>query len=224
MSTIIASDTRRFRVAFDMDGVLADLESAIARHSEELFGGRDPAAGPIPPRRRRRLWNRVRSVENFWETLDEIDAGSVARLAAVAAERRWETIFLTTRPETAGDPAQTQTHRWLVARGFSCPNVFVVRRSRGQIAAALELDAIVDDRAQSCVDVVSESSAQAMLAWRRQDDPPAIALNRLRIDVVKDVDESLDLLMKMDSDRQRPRSHLARLLQSFAYRSPASVA
>jgi len=223
MSTIRASDTRRFRVGFDMDGVLADLASAIARHSHELFGSEAPA-GPIPPRRRRRLWNRVRAVENFWETLDEIDAGGVARLAAVAAERRWETIFLTTRPETAGDPAQMQTHRWLAARGFSCPNVFVVRRSRGQIAAALELDAMVDDRVQSCVDVVSESSAQAVLVWRQPDDPPAISLDRLRIDVVKDVDESLDLLMKRDGERQRPRSQLARLLQSFAWRSASSVA
>ena len=224
MSSIASGDLRRFRVGFDMDGVLADLVLALSQHAAALFGD---LAGPqetrLTARRRQRLWSRVRAVENFWETLEEIEAEGVARVAAVARKRRWETIFLTTRPETAGDPAQTQTHRWLAARGFAYPSVFVVRGSRGAIASALDLDAIVDDRAQNCVDIVSESPARALLLWRQTADVPDIALNRPRIDVVKDLDASLNLLMEIDDQRQRPPSHLARFLHSFA-RRPAAPA
>jgi hypothetical protein len=225
MSSIASVDLRRFRVGFDVDGVLADLVLALSRHAAALFG--EVAASPevrLTARRRQRLWNRVRAVEDFWETLEEIEAGGVARLAAVARERQWETIFLTTRPETAGNPAQTQTQRWLAARGIAYPSVFVVRGSRGAIASALALDAMVDDRAQNCVDVVSESSARALLLWRPTADVPDIALNRPRIDVVKSLDESLDLLTEIDCQRQRPHSHFARFLHAFARRPAAPVA
>jgi hypothetical protein len=214
---------RPLRVALDMDGVLADLKSALLRHSVALFG--DVAGAPesrVTKTRRRRLWNSVQSTENFWETLDETEPGGVSRLAALAAERRWETIFLTTRPETAGDGAQLQTQRWLIARGFPCPSVFVVRRSRGAIAAALELDVVVDDRPENCLDVVSDSTARAVLTWRRTTDAPGIVLNRGRIDLVRGLSESLDLLTEIDSSRRRRPSGLSSLLQTWGVRlSPA---
>ena len=61
-------------------------------------------AKPRPPslalttRQERELWDAVRSTPNFWETLDETEPGIVARLAATATERRWDVIFLTSRP------------------------------------------------------------------------------------------------------------------------------
>src|SRR5579864_9137468 len=48
-------------------------------------------------RQERRLWQHVESIQNFWETLEEIEAGVTRRLATVAADHRWETIFLTKR-------------------------------------------------------------------------------------------------------------------------------
>jgi len=218
------TESRLFRVAFDMDGVLADLSSALARHADALFGEDEAPADPWrAAHRRRRLWNHVRSLEDFWETLDEIEDGGVARLAGLAGERRWETIFLTTRPETAGNPAQVQTHRWLTSKGFPYPSVCVVRGSRGALAAALELDAIVDDRPQNCVDVVSESRARAILVWPESSDIPKIAVNRLRLDVAHGFEASLHLLEKIDDERQRSTSPIARLLGRFAHR-PAVLA
>jgi hypothetical protein len=214
-----ARGQRPLRVAFDMDGVIADLKSALVRQSAALFG---EAAGAgqtgLTKSRRRRLWNSAQSTENFWETLDETEPGGVSRLAALVAERRWETIFLTTRPETAGDGAQVQTQRWLAARGFPCPSVFVVRRSRGVIAAALELDVVVDDRPENCLDVVSDSTARAILTWRRTADPPGIVLNRGRIDLVSRFGESLDLLTEMDVSRRQPASRLSGFLHTFRAR------
>ena len=205
------------RVAFDMDGVVADLTSALRSHSATLFGDSGEASEHrLIGRRRRRLWDHVRSVENFWESLNEAVPGGVGRLAALVAERRWEVIFLTTRPETAGAPVQEQTQRWLMGHGFFCPSVFVVRKSRGAIAAALEIDVVVDDRPENCLDVVSESSARAILNWQRTTAAPAIALDRLRIDVVHGFTEALDRLTAIDSTRhQPPPRRLSRLLQAF---------
>src|SRR3954469_20244417 len=153
------------RIGIDMDGVLADMNGALRVHAAGLFGeaaGEDAGVEPSPadpaadapppadppraaalnisPRQESKLWRYVQSIDNFWETLVEIEPGTIARLAAIAVERRWQVIFLTKRPESAGDTAQRQTQRWLEANGFTLPSVFVVQGSRGRIAAALDLD------------------------------------------------------------------------------------
>ena len=108
-------------------------------------------------RQQRRLWRHVETIENFWETLQELEPGVIQQLAAQARDRRWEIIFLTKRPETAGSTAQVQTQRWLESKGFTLPSVFVVQGSRGRIASALNLDIVIDDRPENCLDVVVDS-------------------------------------------------------------------
>ena len=223
------------RIAFDLDGVLADMDGELAHHAEALFGesavrarqeseaeaageataesGDASAAEETPPpaklatnaRQTDRLWQHVQSIENFWETLREFEPGTLARLAALAAERRWEIIFLTRRPATAGATSQVQTQRWLEARGFPLPSVFVVQNSRGRIASALALDVVVDDRPENCLDVVVDSKARAILVWRDDQQEVPAAANRLGIGVVKSVAECLDVLTGFDAaSRQQP--------------------
>src|SRR5882724_10070735 len=56
----------------------------------------EPAADSEPPlvklnltsKQQRRLWKHVESIENFWETLQEIEPGTVKRLARLALDRR----------------------------------------------------------------------------------------------------------------------------------------
>jgi len=150
-------------------------------------------------RQQRRLWRHVETIENFWESLAEIELGVVARLAAIAAERKWEVLFLTKRPESAGATAQVQTQRWLEAKGFALPSVFVVQSSRGRIAAALGLDFVVDDRPENCLDIVVDSRARAILVWREAEKQLPIAARRLGVGVVKSVDECLDILTQVDA-------------------------
>jgi len=215
---------RGLRVGFDMDGVLADLNSALTREETVLYGEPDDdSERRLTPSRRRRLWAHVQAMDNFWETLEETEPGAVSRLAALASERGWQIVFLTTRPETEGDSAQVQTHRWLTARGFPCPSVLVVRRSRGAIAAALELDVVVDDRAESCVDMISDSAARAILVWGREMDLPNVVLNRLRIDVVNGPHETLDVLVDFDDSRREPESRLSGLFQKLTARLTPAV-
>jgi hypothetical protein len=223
------------RIAFDLDGVLADMESELLRQAELMFGepsarsaqegsdaagglsaadAGDPAAGSTdaspdfgPPairlnmtsRQQRRLWRHVESTENFWEGLNEIEPGSIQRLAAMAIDRRWEVIFLTKRPDTAGATAQVQTQRWLESKGFMLPSVFVVQGSRGRIAAALALDIVVDDRPENCLDVVTDSKARAILVWRDAEGQLPATAQRLGIGVVKSVAECLGILTKVES-------------------------
>jgi len=153
-------------------------------------------------RQQRKLWRHVESIENFWLTLDETEPGIVARLATIARERRWDVIFLTKRPESAGATAQLQSQRWLESKGFSLPSLYVVQGSRGRIAAALGLDIVVDDRPENCLDVVVDSRARAILVWRDDEKLLPGAARRLGIGVVKSVGECLDILTKVDSKEQ----------------------
>src|ERR1700750_874004 len=116
------------RIGCDLDGVLADMESALVHQAIQLVGAPvssgdsdrgDPdvhvessvavrpsrlpllATMALTERQQRQLWRHVELIDGFWETLHEIEPGVVAELASLAAERRWELIFLTKRPETA---------------------------------------------------------------------------------------------------------------------------
>jgi hypothetical protein len=224
------------RIAFDMDGVLADMKSALGEHAEGLFGTAEstaaaPAEAPdivapviarlnITPRQERRLWDRVEAIENFWESLNEIEPGIVARLHALSVERRWEVIFLTKRPATAGATAQTQTQRWLEARGFALPSVYVVQRSRGQIAAALALDFVIDDRPENCLDVAVDSKARPILVWRDDETQLPAAIRRLGIGVVGSVSQCLDILAQIDDSEASP-GMLTRVLRLLGLKEAA---
>ena len=152
------------RLGFDLDGVLADLNSSLVREARRLFPGLEikagvdqgvapaavepeaaegvdpaetsPASLSLTRRQERQLWDAVKRIDNFWETLDETEPGIIRRLAETARARRWEVMFLTSRPRTAGDVVQVQSQRWLRTHGFEYPALFVVSTSRGKIASA----------------------------------------------------------------------------------------
>lgn len=226
------------RLGFDLDGTVADLQGALAREAGRLFSdidagslprsaalptadeGQEDISGPLPAhalssRQQRELWKAVCASENFWETLDEIEPGALARLAGLVGARRWELIFLTSRPETRGDAAQVQSHRWLASHGFPAPSIFVVNGSRGKIAAALQLDIVVDDRPENCLDVAIDSTARPILVWRGDRDKVPGSARQLGIGSVGSVSEVLDILDSLDQtepDHVSMVEHLKRLL------------
>lgn len=155
-----------------------------------------PGMRPSPPpiegtrltsRQQRLLWARVRDIDNFWESLAEVEPGAVSRLADAALTHGWEIVFLTQRPASEGRTAQLQSQRWLRAHGFDLPSVYVVSGSRGRIATALALDAVIDDRPENCLDVVTDSSAAAFLVWRDGQDLAPAGASRLGIQVVASI-------------------------------------
>jgi hypothetical protein len=152
----------------------------------------------LSQRQQQQLWAVVRSRVNFWETLDEIEPGALARLSQLARDRKWQVIFLTSRPETKGDTAQMQSHRWLAAQGFASPSVFVVSPARGRIAAALKLDIVVDDRPENCLDVAVDSSARPILVWRGEEARVPASARQLGIGAVTSFGACLDILEQID--------------------------
>jgi hypothetical protein len=222
------------RIGCDLDGTLADMDAALRREAEALFGpgvALHPRGGNVemPPvddqssgdaavldgaapadvrpreisrQQLRQLWAHVGTVENFCTTLEEIEDGAVARLAELAAARRWDVIFFTQRPETAGDTPQLQTQRWLRAHGFDYPSVFIVGGARGRIAAAMGLHAVLDDRLENCMDVAGESKARPILIWRAGADTVPPGAKRLGIDTVLSFAEGLARLEEMAASRR----------------------
>ena len=211
------------RLAFDLDGVFADLGAQLngSADTEGTDGVPDavqtasndpvgkaatatetgvelPFSTPHLKGAGRRVWKKLSATQNFWESLSEIEPGSVRRLATLARERKWEVIFLTSRPTTRGDAVQIQSQRWLEQHGYTLPSVFVTKGSRGRIAAALSLDIVVDDNPENCLDVTMESEARAILVWRGQAEVVPVSATRLGIGSVSSVHECLNLLDEAD--------------------------
>jgi len=224
-----------------MDGVLADMDGALARIAEREFGvttkapadrageagvqATDEADGAavlasLSTRQQARLLQRCRATRNFWETLDEREPGIVRRVQKLAHDLQWDVIFVTQRPSSAGRTVQLQTQHWLRRRGFEYPAVYTTIGSRGAIAAALTLDAHIDDRLQHCVDIATESKAWPILVWRDSQSLDRIRAGaaNLGIAVVATVAEALDRIASADraaSSEPDAPSLLDRLRRAF---------
>lgn len=212
------------RVAIDLDGTIADLSRAmhdIAKQKFRRLQEAEPADPPpaasegvaLPERPRlsglglsahdlERLWTHVLKIRDFWTTLPEVDDGIVTRIQRLADERRWEVLFITTRPAAAGRTTQVQSQDWLVAKGFRHPSVYVVKGSRGKVAEALDLDAVIDDRPENCLDVATESAAKAVLVWPRPLDRLGPGVQGHGVVVKASIGEALDELEQMDRERR----------------------
>jgi hypothetical protein len=227
------------RIAFDMDGTLADLSSAYAAIEDQIFGAESAEhERPAPEAReeeqhveegaaeaaalelkkkqaerraaartathRDRVWRTIEATPNFWTTLKPIDADAIKRLNEMTAELNWEVFFITQRPATAGGTVQWQTHKWLVEHGFEMPNVISLSGGRGKAAAALQLDYLVDDTPQNCVDVLSDSSTRAILLVDHDDPIAEQSARRLGIGTAHSINDVLDYLMQATAARANP--------------------
>ena len=234
--TVADMDAALQREARRLFGPEIDLHASVARPMEssedverQLVTGAEgggEAAAPSqvkgtsrPPSRAElsRLWEHVAKTADFWRSLGEIEPGAVARLAAAASQHRWEVLFLTQRPPSAGETAQVQSQRWLIAHGFALPSVFVMNGSRGRVAAALSLDVVIDDRPANCLDVVTDSDALPLLVWRLRPEalPPGVGDTRIR--TVFSMNEALDRLEALTADRARRKTLVGRVRSAIGW-------
>ena len=164
------------------DGVLADFCTAYERLFVELTGRNtfDPwmlKEGPVTwnwplefgytKAETTEVWNRIKASSGFWHSLDPLYP-SIDVLSSYYPRLRQaghEIIFVTSRPGTL---AKFQTERWLQT-WFSCPTVVIAKTGhKGLIARGLELDAIIDDNADNCFDVLKESPTTRMFIVPRR--------------------------------------------------------
>jgi nitrogen-specific signal transduction histidine kinase len=97
-----------------------------------------------------------------------------------------------------------QTHTWLVEHGFGTPSVIPLSGARGKCAAALNLDYLIDDTPQNCVDVLSDSSTRAILLVNADDPLAESSARRLGIGTARNIHEVLDLLIQATAARANP--------------------
>ena len=212
------------RVGLDLDGVIADFRSAFEAAAIEagirLPGSQTPSLPePLSTREVHRIWEHVKRTSNWWVRLKPYEPAQIARLYELARRLKWEVVFVTRRPATAGDPVQFQTQWWLEQQGFFYPAVVTVPGSRGELANALRLDIVVDDQLHNCVDVISASTAKALLLLRDVPDRATQehAGNR-GIGVVSSLEEAIDVLERLHDVLKERRGRLQRLADWFTKR------
>lgn len=211
------------RIAFDVDGVLADFRTAFRDTAASLLrrGAAKPggdsigAEVPLSPEDVRRVWDHIAKTANWWMELEPYEPEQIARLYGMARTGRWEVFFVTKRPPSAGDSVQFQTQWWIERCGFYLPAVLTVPGSRGEVANALRLDLLVDDQIINCVDVVSGSTAKTMLMLRTPDQPACDHATNRGIGVVSTLAEALSVLERLQDVLAHKRGRLLRLTDWF---------
>lgn len=222
------------RIGFDMDGTLADFESAFHHVETRLFGRdshmdagqpeKEAEEGPVNVavddkkadrasvaqswaegrRRRDQIWDEIRKTPDFWSSLKAIDPHAVQRIHDLTIRHKWEVFFITQRPYTEGETVQRQTQRWLIKQGFDMPSVLVIGGSRGAAAAALRLDYHVDDSAQNCLDVAADSGARPLLLVADRSDATIQQARKLKIGTAPTIAAALDVLDKATLAKTNP--------------------
>jgi hypothetical protein len=211
------------RVAFDVDGVLADFRTAFRAVTARINGGGSNVApgsspqneGPLAPDDVRRVWEHIARTSNWWMELEAYEPEQIARLYGLTRAAGWEVFFLTKRPPSAGDSVQFQTQWWIERCGFYLPAVLTVPGSRGDVANALRLDLIVDDQLINCVEVVSASPTKAVLLHRSADDHVRDHATSRGIGVVSTLAEAITVLEHLQEVMTHKRGRLLRLSEWF---------
>lgn len=213
------------RAGLDVDGVVANFRAAFEREANRhLADPPDPDrvdAGQLSNQDMKRIWTRIQETHNWWLSVEPFEPAEIARLYQLSRQRRWEVVFMTKRPVTAGDPIQFQTQRWLEDHGFHHPAVVTVPGSRGELVNALRLDIVVDDQLYNCVDIVTGSHAKTLLLDRdRNDETDRQAISR-GIGVVRSLADALDAMLALDQARVERKGRLQRLSDWFIGRRAA---
>ena len=154
------------RLGFDVDGVLADFNSAYRRLCIEM-SGRDlfpPEDDPTYPavwgypeyygytdEEVAQVWKRIEADPDFWFNLNPLPG------MAQVANLYWRGHDLYFISQRVGETAKRQTEQWLIAYSVSVPTVLITGR-KGSIVRDLRLDAYIDDRLSNVQNV-------ARMAW-----------------------------------------------------------
>jgi 5'(3')-deoxyribonucleotidase len=155
-------------IGFDVDGVLADFNSAFITRVVQVTG-KDlfpPRPFDIPTwnypehygyskEDTTAVWNDIKADPSFWSSLNAYaEVVPIIRWASKLAEYgQADVYFITNR---MGQSPKAQTELWLSARGVDSPTV-LISESKGLCAKALKLDIYVDDKNENCADVATQS-------------------------------------------------------------------
>jgi len=145
-------------IMFDMDGCLADFIYGFTSLAAVMFGcavtrtSEQPKWDGFPgitTRQINMVWERVKRSPDFWNRLDSlVDDPTFNRISDMQHEHRVH--FVTSRQ---GVSTHDQTVAWLEERGIMSPEVVIIpsAASKGHMAAALQIEYAIDDKAGNAV-------------------------------------------------------------------------
>ena len=210
------------RIGIDIDGVLADFRTAFRAAAVRCLrrdvaeAEDEEAGGPLSAEDVRRVWDYIGRTQNWWMDVPAFEPEQIARLYSVTRAAQWEVFFMTKRPPSAGDSVQFQTQWWIERFGFYLPAVMTVPGSRGEVANGLRLDLIIDDQLINCVEVISASTAKALLMLRVADPSVREHASNRGIGVVPSMSEAITVLERLHDVLPQKRGRLMRLAEWFS--------
>ena len=215
------------RIGIDVDGVLADFRTgfhdtsrtSLGRKVEPLQDAKETQ--PLTPDEVKRVWEAVARTPNWWMTLKPYEPDQIARLYSLSRDAGWEVFFLTNRPASAGDSVQFQTQSWIERYGFYMPSVLTIPGSRGEVANGLRLHLAIDDLLLNCIEVVSASTAKALLLLRSGDKAVEDHALQRGIGVVPTLKDAIEIVQRLHALLPARRGRLMRLADWFAPPPPA---
>lgn len=156
------------KIGFDVDGVLANFVEAsekviIQMTGKNLFpqyeGERGPATWNWPvyygytQEEMDAAFKRIAEKPGFWTGLNPLSGAKELADAWHALYFDADVYFVTNR---SGPAAKTETEWWLEQQGIQRPTV-LISKAKGAVAAALKLDAYIDDNFDNALDVRAAS-------------------------------------------------------------------
>ena len=205
------------RLGIDVDGVVADFQSAFRALAERELGlkASDVETG-LSKSDVDRLWRVVADTTNWWLDVPAYEPDQLKRLHAQARTARWELFFMTSRPPSAGDSVQLQTQVWLERHGYFLPSVLTTPSgARGEVARSLRLDLALDDRMVNCLEIISASNSKALMMLRTPEPRGREAAEARGIGVVPSLAEALDAVERLAQLLTTRRGRLVRLADWF---------
>lgn len=88
-------------------------------------------------------WAELQKTEGFWTSLKKCDDVKQSHIDVL--DDKAQLFFVTTRASTVGMPREKQTNDWLKKTFRIKHPTVIVTSNKGLVAAALELDAFIDD-------------------------------------------------------------------------------
>lgn len=147
-------------ISFDIDGVLARFGRGFVKSINRLFPEKnlsldyEPASWfyteVLNPEEMKQAWEATIATRNLWKNLDSYEENVEALARFVHREHKnFDVYFITSRVDTPGDSAFSQTAHWLLERDLMLYNtsLLVVKEAKEKqaILRALHIEASVDD-------------------------------------------------------------------------------
>jgi len=154
------------KIAFDIDGVLADFSGRFCEFLRFSHGDHLPVINgdesvvdyewkfyPLENHHIQKAFEDILHIKDFWLSLE---AKSIDELNWIhfLQDKKIDVYFITSRHATCGPktPAQ-ESSEWLQKMGWKNPNV-IVSFNKGAVVNALGINYFIDDHVSNCLDVL----------------------------------------------------------------------